>query len=181
MNNNQYIEYYGVYPLAYGGVSEWRDLVFQLGRLYRDRVASLPWIPRDWEAMVMPSMMGNGEFFMIAPSTANYPGPDGKPVYGAKFLDTTEKKKVWDEIARIASKIQQDYAAGQVAAGRKVMEAAYANTAFWNKAIAIADFAAAPINILVDAAETYAKFRGLISAVVIIGGAGLVIHHFMRR
>lgn len=181
MNLNQYVEYYGVYPLAYGGVPEWRDLTYQLGRLYRDRVATLPWIPADWENVVMPSMNGSGEFFMIAPSTANYPGPNGKPVYGAKFLDTLEKKKAWDEIAKMASKIQQDYAAGRVAAGRLEMERAYNNVQFWNNAVAIANLAAAPFNFVKDVANTYDKAKGLFHVAVVIGGLTAVYFYFKKR
>jgi len=180
MDTNQSIKYFGVYPIPYGGVPEWRDLSFQLGRLYRDRVATLPWIPSNWEAVVMPAMTGNTESYMIAPSKANY-ADNGKMGYGAVFLDTPEKKQVWDEIAQTASKVLTDYAAGQVAAGRQEMEQAYNNTKFWDAAVNVANLAAAPLNLLTDTAEFYTKFKGLISAVVVIGGIGFAIHSFTRK
>lgn len=181
MDNNQAIEYYGVYSLPYGVVPEYRDLVYQLATLYRDRVAELPWIPKEWDAVVMPAMNGQQPFYMIAPSTANYPIGGGKLGYGAKFLDTPEKKKVWDEIAATASKIQQDYAKGQVEAGRREMKEAYDNVQFWNSAVNIANLAASPVNTLVDVSEFYAKYRGLISAAVVIGGAALLYNTLRNR
>lgn len=180
MDNNQAIKYYGVYSLAYGTAPEYKELVFQLGRLYRDRVLELPWLPDNWGAVVLPAMTGNTPFYMIAPSTATWTtgGTSGR---GVDFLDTPEKKKVWDEISKTATKIQQDYAAKRVAEGRKEMEEAYNNTAFWNSAVNIANLVAAPVNTLIDASEFYAKYRGVISAAIVIGVLGYGAHMFTRR
>lgn len=178
--NDMLLEYYGVRQLPYGNLPEWRDFAFQMHRLYHDRIKQLPWLPKDWASLGTPTLGNNVTLPMLVPSTVTYRKADGTTGRGAKFLDTPEKKKVWDEIAATAQAAHQLYAAGQVEAGRLELKDAYDNIQFWDSAINIANFVAAPVNTLVDVSDFYAKYRGLVSTVVVIGGA-VLLYNALRR
>lgn len=172
---------YGMMPLYYG--KTWPELPIQLGRIYRDNIAQIPWLPAGWESVVMPTMTGTQEVFYVpAPSTANYlDAATGKVAYGGQFLDSPEKKAWWDDFARQVNSAVAQYAAQKSAEGKKELDALYSNIKFIDDAIAIADLASAPLNILKDAAHFYENFKGVISFAVIAGVIGYGVHRFTKK
>ena len=61
------------------------------------------------------------------------------------------------------------------------LSTAYQNTERWNNAIKFVDLLAAPVHIITDAADTYQKYKSVISGLVIFGGLGLGLYLFTRR
>ena len=166
---------YGVYTQPYGTV--WPELTAALTKLYQNRLANVPWLPRDWVNVILGSVHGrNGNIATIAPSTANYNG--GR---GADFLDTPEKKQWWDELAAATSKAIMAFAAKKSAEGQIELQAAYDDIAFWDSAYKIANFLAAPVNALRSAADTYNKYQGFFNPVIVIGVGLVGLYVFTRK
>jgi len=166
---------YGVYTHPYGTV--WPELTAALTKLYRNRLASVPWLPRNWISVIMGSVHGaNGNIAIIAPSTANYNG--GR---GADFLDTPEKKQWWDELAASSSKTLMAFAANKAAEGQAELEEAYDDAAFWDSAYKIQNLLRSPLHTVMYAADTYTKYQWLFNPAIIVG-AGLVgLYLFTRK
>jgi hypothetical protein len=165
--DDQLIRYYGVYTLPYATV--YPELEKQLRQLYETRVAQVPWLPKSWRSTIMSNVHGReGKIAVIAPSTANYNG--GR---GAEFLDTPEKKIWWDELAASTSKAITAYGAKKAAEGRIEIQDAENDIAFWNSAIKLTQFAAAPVSIVQQSAEVYDKTKWLVNPTIMIGAAAI--------
>ncbi len=176
MNQNDLIKNYGVMTYPYG--MRWPDLASKLEVLYRDKLASIPWLPSDWRSVVMGALHGkDGNIVAIVPSTANYPGGAG-----AYFLDTPQKKAWWDQLAAATSKAISDFAAGKAADGKRALDAAIANAEFWNegagdKMIQWARILASPVTGTVAAFNNPYKTTAI---AVAVGGGILGLWLFLR-
>lgn len=169
------LQKYGVYTLPYA--TNWSELTSVLSRIYRDKLSEVPWIPKDWYGTIMGYVHNkNGNIAVVAPSSAT--ATNGK---GILFLDTPEKKQWWDELAAASSKAVKDFAANKAAEGRREMEAAYADSAFWDSAYKIAALLASPVHAVKDAADAYDKYKGFIKGAAIIGAIGGLIYMVTRR
>lgn len=175
LDQDTLLKKYGVYTQAYGNA--WPELTVILRNLYKNRLVKVPWLPSDWERVILEGVHGrNGNIAIIAPSTANYNG--GR---GADFLDTPEKKQWWDELAASTSKAVTSYASKKAEEGRKEIAAAEADIAFWNSAYQFANLLASPINALRSASETYTKYQWAFNPLIIIGGGLTLLYIFTRK
>lgn len=112
-----------------GLATAWPELRDILGRIYSDKVQTLPWIPRDWLGRVQALEKANtGALVRIA-------GPfNGAPTWA----DSAAKQAAWSAIADQANSAVYQYSIGKAAAGRAELETLYAKAAFWNSAYSIA-------------------------------------------
>jgi hypothetical protein len=166
---------YGVYTQPYATV--WPELGQRLRQLYATRLVNVPWLPSDWQTVILGSVHGrNGNIAVIAPSTANYNG--GR---GADFLNTAEKKQWWDELSAVTSKAITSFAAQKAEEGRREIAAAEADVAFWDSAYRFANFLAAPVNAFKSAADTYNKYQWAFNPAIVIGVGLAGLYFFTRK
>ncbi len=108
----------------------WPDLKNLLDRLYGDRAARIPWLPKGWLQSVRDLQAANPtNLIRVTPGV----GPLS-PV----FCDTEAKKNLWQELYKATDAAVFKYAQGKLAEGKADMEAAYADSDFWNRAYSIA-------------------------------------------
>ncbi len=120
----------------FGLAAAWPELAASLNRLYTDRVAKLPWVPRDWFVQVMNLQAANpGSLIVIGPAL-NVLG--GRSSDAPTFADSDDKLHAWQEIFQMTEAAIRKYADGKASEGRAEMDAAYMNSDFWNRAYAIA-------------------------------------------
>ncbi len=169
---DQLIKYYGVGVQEYGRA--WPELKTQLLKIYRDKVAGVPWIPADWLPTVELIAGISTNVPIVVPSTANYDGG-----VGADFLDTPDKRQWWNELANLSSAAVAQYAAGKSAAGKLELDRLYAASEFWSRAYDWGVILASPVTFVRTVWNNpYASVTTL--GIVILGGY-LIKRAFSRR
>lgn len=149
---------------------DWAPLRQDLRVMVMDRLRKLPWVPSSVIANVLtiPESQHGGMLLPI-PIATTTPAGNPSPLRPA-WLDTNEKRMVWDEIASRFKQAEMAFNANQVAQGRLIMERAYADTRFWDRAIAVAQFLSTPVRVVEQAATGFLGSNvfkvGLIIAVV---------------
>lgn len=160
------------------------ELVRLLNRLFSDKVAKLPWVPRSWLPAVAELQAKNpGDLIKLAPAL-NVLGfrQEGCP----SFADTDDKAAVWATIYKAQQDAIGAYAAKQAEEGAAELRALEADAAFWDgayklavtvrdlpstvvKATAggVADFAA---SFLPDSLKKYGKIVFWLLVVLVVGG-----------
>lgn len=126
-----------------------------LRRMVIDKLRQAQWVPREAIAAVaaLPQTQFGATLVAIPLPTTK---PDGSPSpFRPAWLDTAQKRMVWDEFAATFKQAEQAFNANQVAIGRQVMARAYADTAFWDRAIAVARFLATPVRIAEHGASMF--------------------------
>lgn len=164
---------YGMYALDYADT--YPELTAALRRLYLEKAAGIPWLPRDWRASV-GSLHGQDGKLLIPASSQAVDSRGNTP----DFLVTAEQRAWWDEFAAMARSIQQAYLDKKLVEGRAAMEAAYNRSAFWTKAHNIATVLATPVTMVRGTANLMATYPKLVQG-VLIGGAALLAWYFFRR
>jgi len=120
----------------FGLAAAWPELPVLLNRLYTDRVAKLPWVPKDWFVQVMAAQAEEpGNLIVIGPALNALGGRNSD---APDFADSEDKLHAWQEIYKMTEAAVGLYADGKAIEGRSAMTAAYMNSAFWNQAYAIA-------------------------------------------
>lgn len=140
---------YGVYITPGLGMA-WPEIKDLANKIYKDRIARLPWIPADWLAGVQALQAQRpDDFVRIAPSRmAKMEGGRFVSDMGAPqrnnplFLDTDQKIDAWMSIHRDMQAAVVRYAAAQAAAGRAELNRLNANAEFWSACYKIAVFTA---------------------------------------
>lgn len=164
---------YGMYALDYADT--YPELTAALRRLYLDKLAGVPWVPKDWRASIGTLHGQDGKLLMPAPSNA----VDSRG-NRAKFLVTDEQRAWWDELVRMARSIQEAMMSKRLAEGRGAMEAAYNRSDFWTRAHNIATVLATPVTLVKGTADVVGTYPRLVQG-VLIGGAALLVWYFFRR
>lgn len=164
---------YGMYAMDYANV--WPDLTAQLLQLYRDKLGVLPWLPSDWRQSITALHGQEGKLLVPAPSNAT--APDGSRI---KFLDTPEKREVWDTIVNEINEVKQNYINNERERGLYMLRMLYQQSAFWTNAHKIAQFAALPVNVVTEVVDTYDKYKKTTHAVLVLGGI-LAIYFYFKR
>lgn len=164
---------YGMYALDYA--DQYPELTAALRRLYLDKLAGVPWVPKDWRASIGTLHGQDGKLLMPAPSNAV--DSQGNR---AKFLVTDEQRAWWDELVRMARAIQEPFMARKLAEGRSAMESAYNRADFWTKAHNIATVLATPVTAVTSTVGFMGTYPRLVQG-LLIGGAALVAWYFFRR
>lgn len=160
---------YGMYALDYADV--YPELTAALRRLYLEKAAGVPWLPKDWRASI--GTLHGQEGKLLMPAASNAVDSTGKR---AVFLVSPEQQAWWDEFVGMARSIQEAFFNKELAKGRSLMEAAYNRTAFWTKAHQMASVLALPVT----AAKAAWENPGL-TGVVLWGGLGLLAFLMLRR
>ncbi len=178
MNNTR--QTLGVFS-QYGLGEAWPELKVLLTRLYTDRVAKLPWVPRDWFVQVQALQSADSSsLIVIGPAVTAVLGRDpDAPV----FADSEAKLDAWQDLFKMVQAAVNAYAAREALKGRVLMEAAYSNSEFWNSAysiaVAIRDLPANAVKAVLDGAEGVAGgvlknlFKSWITWAV-LAGVGLI-------
>lgn len=156
---------------------EWSDLSDPI----LAKVAALPFIPPGWYAKVQALQAAYpDDIFDISPVF----GPIGNRVAGvAPWITEPADLKAWQTLADAYKAAAVAFAAGKVAEGRKVMEAAQSNADFWDAAYrTVKVIADAPANIAGAASTviTGTVSRLLPVIVLAIGGAAAYLY-FKKR
>ena len=115
------------------------DLVTAMQRLFQDRVAGIPWVPRSWFSAVAEVQAKNMDSLILLA-----PGLDASGNRGLdcpSFADTDAKAKAWQDVFTAAQSAVVAYAKGQQEDGAAELAALTANAAFWDAAYNVADFA----------------------------------------
>ena len=113
-------------------------LVGKLDRIYADRVAKLPWVPRTWLAAVRDVQAKNPADLIRPTPGFNALGARGNEA--PSWADTPAKLTAWhtiytahnDAIVAYAKEMQED--------GESELNALYADAAFWDGAYKLAVF-----------------------------------------
>lgn len=164
---------YGMY--AVDTANAYPELAAALRRLYLEKAAGIPWLPKDWRASIGTLHGQDGKMLMPAPSNAVDSSGNR-----AKFLVTPDQQAWWDEFVAMARQIQESFLAGKLAEGRAEMEAAYNRSAFWTRAHNIATVLATPVTVVTGAANVAGSYPKVVQG-VLIGGAALLLWYFFRR
>lgn len=172
---------YGMYALDYGDV--WPDLTEEARRLYRDKLGTLPWLPADWRQSITALHGKDGKF--LAPAPSNATAPDGSRI---KFLDTQEKRDVWDSVVDDINKVRQAIINREREKGLYLLRMLYQQSSFWNSAHKLATVVALPAtaagaayDTAAGAADALGKYPKLITTALAIGGLTLAYYTFFRR
>ena len=164
---------YGMYALDYADV--YPELTAALRRLYLEKTAGIPWLPKDWRASIGSLHGQDGK--LLVPASANAVDSQGNR---AKFLVNQEQVAWWNEFVAMADDIRRKFMDGKLAEGRAAMEAAYNRSAFWTKAYNIATVLATPVTVVSGAANLAGSYPRVVQG-VLIGGAALLLWYFFRR
>ncbi len=166
----------------FGLGAAWPELKSLLTRLYTDRVAKLPWIPRDWFVQVQALQSADpSSLIVIGPAMTAALGRDPD---APAFADSEAKLDAWQDLYKMVQAAVNAYAAKESVKGRVLMEAAYSNSEFWNNAYAIAvairDLPANAVKAVLDGAQGVAggvlkNFFSSWLVWLVIGGVGLVV------
>lgn len=119
----------GVLPRDGLGVT-WPELGRDLLKLYRERVANLPFVPAGWLAQIEREHNA-GNIMVLRPALfpgTSTPVPDAMPAW----LSSIEAKKAWTEASERVRLVVNAYAQGKLEIGRREMAAAQFDAAFWN-------------------------------------------------
>lgn len=170
---NWLIPRYGVMAHDYADV--YPEMVDALRTLYLERAAKIPWLPADWRASVNHLHGRDGKLLIPVPVAAR--ANDGTT---NKFAITPEQQAWWDQFAADARAIQVAYAAKDAAKGRLLMQRAYDNAAFWDKAYRMATVIAVPVTAVQAIGKTAWNNPGL-TGVVVWGGLGLLAFLLLRH
>lgn len=160
----------GVYSLPYA--STWPVLRDILARIYRERAGAIDWLPPNWLTRVMlmhGQKDGQGNAVVLIPASA-------KVTPAISFLDTPAKRAWWDEFSMRANDAVVMYAAQKAAEGRVQLDKLYADTRFWDHAINLAQFLAAPVTAAGAVLRNPWKSFGVVAAV----GAAVVYFLYVR-
>lgn len=180
-SDDNLIPNYGMVAHPYADV--WPDLTAALAELYENKLGNLPWLPRDWKASV--SWLHGDEGKLLVPVSSLASAAGGKK---AKFLDTPEKRRIWDELTAEIDAVRVAFADKERQKGMRIMAAANANAAFWNNAYRIASVAALPATVTkgafeaaADVAEVVNRSQKMIGGALLLGGAALVYFKFFHK
>lgn len=154
----------GMMILPYG--DRWPELRDILGKIYVEKASDIPWLPAGWLAQVQ-ALHGLGSMLLLPSTSLNTPA--------VSFLDTPAKRQWWDEFHTAANNALLAYADGQAAAGRKIVAAANADAAFWDRAYRIASVLASPVT----AARSI--FNNPLSSLALFAAGVFVYFSFIRR
>lgn len=132
---------WGVY-IQNGVGTAYPELNTLLQNFFRERVAKTPWLPSGWfDAQAALQTMYPGDQVRIAPAMLTTGGINPN---APGWLDTAEKRQRWEELYTLQRGIILKFTQGKIDEGRKEMEAAYANAAFWDRmyniAVTVRDF-----------------------------------------
>lgn len=121
----------GVYRQP-GQRAAYPELHTLLLKIYRDRVAKLPFVPGYWMGGVMALMDANpDDLIQLSPvATAN-----GTPIIGdvPVFVGSdAAKRKAWQVVVDVMTSAKMKFVEGKLDEGRAEMEAAYASAEFWD-------------------------------------------------
>lgn len=128
------IRQYGLYTLPYGNT--YPELAADLRRVLLDKVAGLPFLPAEWASQVRYLYGQDGKILFPAPSTVSG---------GISFLRNDAQREAWDQMVAMVSAARQPYLDKALSQGRRDMQAAYDNAAFWEQAYQVASVLALPV------------------------------------
>jgi hypothetical protein len=137
----------GVYlQPGFGNATGYPGLRDTIGAIWRQRVASVPWIPQQWLGDVLKLERENpNDVVRPAPAIVGGLVIPSAPVFLAGDRDRAEW---WQAMVDQVNLAITQWAAGQAAAGKSELDRLYRNATFWDRAYrftkAIAD---APKNI----------------------------------
>lgn len=159
----------------------WPELRRLLMTLYEDRVSKLPFVPASWLAGVREVNDRPSAVVLAPPRLPNGDVRPGLPAWLAGFPDRVD---VWAKVADDARLIVFHFAEGKVTEGRQVMQDAYDDAAFWDKAytlaVSIRDLPANALGAVADAAGSVAGgvagrlLKSPIVWVALAGGLGFL-------
>lgn len=119
---------YGVYRSP-GLAAVWPELGVKLRAIFADRVATLPWVPADWSDHVAQVIAG-GDAVRLLPLRGDGTAPVPFPSW---LTASSARLGAWNDIAAITNQAVAAYAATKADEGRAVLDAAYADAAFWDR------------------------------------------------
>lgn len=164
---------YGMFALDYA--NQYPELTAALRRLYLEKTAGIPWLPKDWRASI-GTLHGQDGKLLVPVSASAVDSQGNRP----RFLTTAAHAAWWNEFVALADDIRQKFMDGKIAEGRAAMEAAYNRSAFWDKAYNIATVLATPVTVVTGAANVAGSYPKVVQG-VLIGGAALLLWYFFRR
>lgn len=172
-SNDHLVPNYGMHAVDYADV--WPELTSALRRLYADKTAGIPWLPRGWFAAV-DSMHGK-QGKLLLPVRSFAVSSNGQT---PKFLDTAEKQAWWNNFHDQIKAVHQAFIDGKRTEGLRLMQAAYDRSAFWTAAHNIATVLATPVNAVTGFVGLMAKYPGLMQT-ALVGGVLLAAWYFFRK
>jgi hypothetical protein len=160
------------------------DLVRMLNRIYTDKIAKLPWVPKSWLGAVGEVQAKNpADLIKVTPG---YDALNRRSDMAPSFADTDGKLKAWHNIYTAQQDAIVAYAAKQAEIGASKLRALEADAAFWDGAYKLAvTVRDLPSNVvkavgggvsdfvgsfLPDSLKAYAKWVTAALALLIIGG-----------
>jgi hypothetical protein len=147
--------------------------------LVNEKLRRLPWIPASAldAIMAVPAtqpMGSDGVDYTLIPVPLATVNQWGVPLTTRPaWLDTNEKRMIWDELAIRYKKAEMAFNQKRIDKGRAEMQAAYADVAFWDRALKIARILALPVTVAEKAAEGFLKSNVFKIALLIAVGFGM--------
>lgn len=137
-DSNNAWKMYGVYIQPSIGQA-YPELNVKLQKLFLDKVSKIPWLPQGWyDAQAGIQAANPSDQVRIAPVYR----ADGIAInpLAPSWLDTKEKRDIWQNLCDQCNAAIMKYAAGQAAAGAAELDYLYAKAAFWGAAYNAAVF-----------------------------------------
>lgn len=125
----------GIMPQA-GWATGYPDLVRMLNRIYSDKIAGMPWVPRSWLAATQ-AIQAKFPTDLMRPTPA-LDGLGRRSALAPSWADTDAKLAAWGTIYDTVNDAIKAYGAAQQEIGRGELAALEADAAFWDGAYRLA-------------------------------------------
>ncbi len=156
---------FGMYVQGYA--DRYPELTKGLLRIYRTKIAGIPWIPTNWLPTV-EALHGRESQLLVPVSSKSNP---------IAFLSTPEQEAWWDAFSAEAHKVMAAYAAGDAAKGAYELRKLEFNSRMYDGAYQLARILAAPITVPLAAAN--AAIKNPITASLLLWGGVAVVAGFL--
>ncbi len=142
--------------------------------MLRDKVREVPWIPAAAVAEVLNLPATQYGATLVAIPIATTLANGTKSPMLASWLDTANKRIAWDEFTAKVKSAETAFNRNQAVVGQEVLRAAYADTAFWNRMVNLAEILALPVRIAEQGASMFLSSNVFIVAGLVVGAYLLI-------
>lgn len=175
---------YGIFGQPKALTAEYAPLEESLVKIIDEKVQNLPWIPADWFLRINQARSTYPEWrFILLPCLS---------IFGTRlstapaWLDTDDKLKVWNTIAKDMQNAIFLFSKQKVAEGQVILDQLYSNAAFWSTAYTIVKAVADAPGVFIEAAGDFAtsmsgKFLKSFWPFLLVLGAGAVLYYGRKQ
>jgi hypothetical protein len=150
-----------------------------LQAFFKSKVATIPWLPAGWlDSQAGLQAAYPGDQIRIAPA---FKGDGSVSPLAPVWLDTPEKRQLWQELFKRSNEIVTAYAAGEAAKGKVLLDKLYSEAAFWDRmyniAVTVRDLPKTVVGAAGDfASGVVGEFLKKFWIVIAVGGIGFILY-----